>query len=117
MRCILLPLIDEAAWDGLPQEERDREIAAFREYGGALKQAGALVGNYRPQPSAHAKTVRVANEEVQIQDGPYADTKEQLGGVYIIDVPDLDAAIAWASRAPAARYGAVEVRPIWNPRG
>lgn len=117
MRCILLPLLDEAAWGGLSQEERDREIAVFRAYGGALKEAGALVGIYRPQPSAMAKTVRVAEGEVQVQDGPNADTKEQLGGVYIVDVPDLDAAISWASRAPAARYGAVEVRPIWDPRG
>ena len=112
MRCILLPLVNEADWDALSQADREREIAAFRAYGGALKEAGALLGNYRPQPSAQAKTVRVANGEVQVQDGPHADTKEQLGGVYIIDVPDLDAAIAWASRAPAARYGVVEVRPI-----
>ncbi len=83
MRCVLLPLIDEAAWDGLSQADREREIAAFRAYGGALREAGALVGNYRPQPSALAKTVRVAHGEVQIQDGPHADTKEQLGGIYI----------------------------------
>jgi hypothetical protein len=116
MRCILLPLVNEDEWNRLPEDERSREMAAFRAYGGALREAGALVCNYRPEPSTKAKTVRIANDEVQVQDGPYADTKEQLGGVYIIDVPDLDAAISWASRALAARYGAVEVRPIWDPR-
>ena len=117
MRCVLLPLIDEADWDRLSQEEQGKEMAAFRAYGGALREAGALVGNYRPQPSAMAKTVRVVGDEVRVQDGPHTDTKEQMGGIYIIDVPDLDAALSWAARAPAARYGVVEVRPIWTPRG
>lgn len=114
MRYVLLPLIDEGYWAGLSQDEQQREMAAFREYGGALREAGALVGNYRPQPSAMTKTVRVAAGETQILDGPHGDTKEQMGGLYIIDVPDLDAALAWAERAPAARYGVVEVRPLWG---
>jgi hypothetical protein len=117
MRCALFPLIDEAAWDKLSQEERGREIAAYGAFAGALRESGALIGAYRPESSAKAKTVRVANDEVQVQDGPYADTKEQLGGIYIIEVPDLDTALSWASRVPAARYGAVEVRPIREQRG
>ena len=64
MRCILLPLVNEADWDALSQADREREIAAFRAYGGALKEAGALVGNYRPQPSAMAKTVRVKDDQL-----------------------------------------------------
>ena len=112
MRCVLLPLIDEAGWNALSQAEQEREMAAFRAYGGALREAGALIGNYRPQPSAMAKTVRVTNGEVRVQDGPHANTKEQLGGIYIIEVPDLEAALSWAARAPAAQYGVVEVRPL-----
>jgi hypothetical protein len=58
--------------------------------------------------------VRVANGKSQVLDGPYADTKEQLGGYYLIDVADLDAALAWASRCPGASHGIVEVRPVWS---
>jgi hypothetical protein len=115
MQCLLLPLIDEAGWRELPKAEQDQRIAAYPAYVQALKQAGALVGNYRPQPSFAAKTVRTANGETRVSDGPHAATKEQLGGVYIIDVPDLDAALSWAARNPAADYGVVEVRPIWEP--
>ncbi len=114
MRCVLLPLIDEDNWRALSQGEQGREMAAFGAYGEELRAAGALVGNYRPQPSAAAKTVRVVDGQPQMLDGPHADTKEQLGGIYIIDVPDLDAALSWAARAPAARYGVVEVRPLWG---
>lgn len=112
MRCLLLPLIDEEYWDGLSGDEQGREMAAFRAYAGALREAGALIGNYRPQPSAQARTVRVVDGEAQVHDGPHGDTKEQPGGLYIIDVPDLAAALDWAGRAPAARYGVVEVRPL-----
>jgi len=112
MRCVLLPLIDEAYWAGLSPDEQQREMAAFRDYGGALREAGALIGNYRPQPSALAKTVRIADGQIRVQDGPHGDTKEQLAGLDIIEVPDLDAALAWAARTPAARYGVVEVRPL-----
>jgi len=57
--------------------------------------------------------VRIANGKSQVLNGPYADSKEQLGGYYLIDVPDLDAALSWAARCPAASHGVVEVRPIW----
>jgi hypothetical protein len=116
MQCLLLPLIDEPAWLGLTKEEQDARIAAFPPYLAALKEAGVLVGAYRPQPSVAAKTVRVADGETQVADGPHAKTKDQLGGVYVVDVPDLDAALAWAARSPVARYGVVEVRPIASPR-
>jgi hypothetical protein len=114
MRCVLLPLMDEADWRALSPTEQGREMAAFGAFGAALAEAGALVGNYRPQPSAAAKTVRVTDGQTRVLDGPHADTEEQLGGIYIIDVPDLDAALMWAARAPTARYGVVEVRPLWG---
>ncbi len=116
MQYVLFPLVDEADWNALSRAEQGREMAAFGAYGSALAEAGALIGNYRPQPSTAAKTVRVVDGQTRVQDGPHADTKEQLGGIYIIEAPDLDAALAWAARAPAARYGAVEVRPLWAGR-
>jgi hypothetical protein len=78
-----------------------------------LTKAGALRGGQRLKGSSSATTVRLANGKPQVQDGPYADSKEQVGGYFIIDVPDLDSAISWASRCPAAGHGAVELRPFW----
>jgi hypothetical protein len=83
-------------------------------YGEALKQAGVLRGSNRLRPSSAATTVRVANGKPQVVDGPYVESKEQIGGYYLIDVADLDAAIAWASRCPGAGHGTVEVRPVWS---
>jgi hypothetical protein len=74
------------------------------------------VGANRLQPTTVATTVREANGKTQVLDGPYAESKEQLGGYYLIDVPDLDAALSWAARCPAVNHGVVEVRPIWDMR-
>ncbi len=82
-------------------------------YTEALKQAGALKGSNRLQPTATATTVRTVDGKQQVLDGPYADTKEQLGGYYLIEVADLDAALSWAARCPGSQHGTVEVRPIW----
>ena len=112
MQCLLLPHIDEGWWAGLTTEEQGRRIAAYAAYGEALRKAGAFVGAFRPQPSFAAKTVRVSDGQTQVLDGPLAATKEQLSGVYVVDVPDLDAALSWAARNPAAGYGVVEVRPL-----
>ena len=78
-----------------------------------MKKAGILVDGNRLKPTNAASTVRVANGNTKVLDGPYAETKEQLGGYYMIDVPDLDAALSWAARCPGASHGTVEVRPIW----
>jgi hypothetical protein len=78
-----------------------------------MKKAGVLVGGERLRPTSDATTVRVKDGKTQVLDGPYAETKEQLGGYYMIDVPDLDAALSWAARCPGAATGTMEVRPIW----
>ncbi|MFQ4135562.1 YciI family protein [Nodosilinea sp. PGN35] len=85
---------------------------AYQAYAGALKQAGLDTSGGILQPGHTGTTVRLKQGQRQVQDGPYADTKEQLGGFILIDVPDLDAALDWAARCPAASYGAVEVRPV-----
>jgi hypothetical protein len=87
-------------------------IAAWRAYYRALVEAGVYVTGTPLQPVETATTVRVKDGQAHVQDGPYADTKEQLGGVTILELPSLDAALAWAARCPAAAYGAVEVRPL-----
>ncbi|HTJ26332.1 MAG TPA: YciI family protein [Candidatus Limnocylindria bacterium] len=86
--------------------------AGWRAYGQALEEAGVNVDGSALQPPESATTVRVANGARTIHDGPYADTKEQIGGYVLIDVPSLDVALDWAARCPAAAYGAVEVRPV-----
>jgi hypothetical protein len=81
-------------------------------YTRALVDAGILVGGEALHPPATATTLRLSDGRREVQDGPYAATKEQLGGFFVIDVPDLDTALEWAARNPAASSGAVEVRPV-----
>jgi hypothetical protein len=87
-------------------------IAAWRAYYQALVESGAYVGGNPLKSVATATTVRVRDGHRHVQDGPFADTKEQLGGFIILELPSLDAALAWAARCPAAATGAVEVRPL-----
>ena len=94
-------------------------FGAHREFLSAIREAGIAcasgVGGLALTPPHAATTLRKRGGARQVVDGPYADTKEQLGGVCLIDVPDLDAALAWAERAPPASTGAVEVRPVFTP--
>jgi hypothetical protein len=82
-------------------------------YAEAMKKAGIYVCGERLRAVSTTVSVRVADSKTHVVDGPYAEAKEQLGGFHIIDVPDLDTALAWAARCPSARRGVVEVRPIW----
>jgi hypothetical protein len=85
--------------------------AAFDAYAKSLDAAGVLISADILQPVAASTTVTVRDGVLQVQDGPFADTKEKLNGTFVVEVPDLDAAIAWAEKCPGAQYGAVEVRP------
>jgi hypothetical protein len=113
MQYMLMLYVDEAGWPKLTKAEQEQGMAAYIAYTEALTAAGVLKGVNRLQPSSTATTVRVANGKPQVLDGPYVDAKEQLGGYYVIDVPNLDAALSWAARCPAAGHGVVEVRPLW----
>lgn len=84
---------------------------AFHTFASALHAAGALISGEVLQPSTATTTVSGANGTLRVQDGPYVATKEQLGGTFVIEVPDLDAALAWAEKAPSVQWGTVEVRP------
>jgi hypothetical protein len=114
MQYLLMTYVNENGWSKMTPAEQQQGAAAYMAYGEALKKAGALVGSNRLQPTSTATTVRIANSKSQVLDGPYVDSKEQLGGYFLIDVKDLDAAISWAARCPAAGHGVVEVRPIWS---
>jgi len=91
-------------------DERMPNCAAYAE---AMKKAGIYLGGERLRPAGSTTGVRVVDGKTQVIDGPYAEAKEQLGGFHLIDVPDLDTALAWAARCPTASRGLVEVRPVW----
>jgi len=93
-------------------DEHDEFWDAWKAYSQALVDSGAMVGGDPLQPSTMGTTIRVRDGKREVQDGPYADTKEQLGGYIILELPSLDDAIEWASRSPVAALGAVEIRPL-----
>jgi hypothetical protein len=112
VKYILMDYVHEAGWPQLTKAEQEHWLGAYIAYVDAMKKAGVLRNSTGLQPTSTATTVRVTNGKTQVLDGPYADSKEQLGGFHIIDVPDLDAALSWAARCPTALHGVVEVRPI-----
>jgi hypothetical protein len=113
MQYMLLIYGSEAKRQAAGKADIDQMIAAYTAYTEALKNAGVLVAGDRLRPASSATTVRIADGKTQVLNGPYAETKEQLGGYYLIEAPDLDAALSWAARCPGATFGAIEVRPVW----
>lgn len=112
MKYALLIYGEESAWAHISEEDMRRIYAEHEAFGIALSNAGALLGGTELAPSDQATTVRFANGKPSLHDGPFAETREQLGGFYLIDVADLDEALEWARRMPAMTGGAVEVRPL-----
>ncbi|MBS0409455.1 MAG: YciI family protein [Proteobacteria bacterium] len=112
MRYMLIIHVDEAGWPRLTPEQQRDGMAAYAAFTEALVQAGALVGSGRLQPSEGGRTVRVKDGRRQILDGPFAETKEVIGGYFLIEASDMNAAVDWAARCPAAGHGAVEVRAL-----
>ncbi len=98
-------------------EQMQESLKTFGAYIGALKEAGIFVDTDWLQPTETATTISMVGGKKRIQDGPFADTKEQLGGYFVIEAPDLDAALLWAEKCPGAYYGKVEVRPSAMPEG
>ncbi len=114
MQYLLMIYSQEGQWSKMTDEQKAQGLAAYGAYTEALNAAGVRVGSNRLRETDTATTVRIVNGETKVLDGPYAETKEQLGGYYLIDVPDLDSALSWAARCPGASYGTMEVRPTWE---
>jgi hypothetical protein len=112
MKYILLIYGDEREWTSLSKEEMDRVYAEHGAYGEALKAAGVEFSGYELKPVATATSVKFSGGAGRTVDGPFAETKEQLAGYYVIDVPTLDDALAWARKMPGMIEGTVEVRPL-----
>jgi hypothetical protein len=113
MEFTLLIYADETGLEKLPPAQATEALNAYAAYTGALEKAGVLRASRRLRPVHSSTTVRVKSGKTEVLNGPYAETREQLGGFYLIDVKDLDAALSWASKCPGASHGIVEVRPVW----
>jgi len=113
MKYMLMLYIDEKGMAAADELAQTKTTAAYTAYTDAMKKAGIWLGGGRLRPTETATLVRMKDGRQQVVDGPYADTKEQLGGYYMIEAPDMDAALSWAARCPTAGHGTVEVRPLW----
>ena len=112
MKYLCLIYESEATWATMSREEGDKVMQEYRAFTGDTKKSGHYVAGEALQPVASASTVRVRKGKLATTDGPFAETKEQLGGFYLIEAKDLNDAIQVASRIPAAKTGSIEVRPI-----
>lgn len=114
MKYLCLIYDAEAVLNAMPQAEMEKFMGEYRVLTDGLMQKGQMVGANRLRPVHTATTVRVRNGKVSTTDGPFAETKEQLGGYFLLEARDLNEALQVAQRIPSARTGSVEVRPIWE---
>ena len=113
MEYMLLIHADPSGAEALPESARTQMLAAYRAYTEALQQSGVVRSSNRLRPASSATAVRVRDGKTEVLNGPFIETKEELGGYYLIDVPNIDSALSWAARCPGANFGTIEVRPIW----
>jgi hypothetical protein len=114
MQYLLTLYADESRFTSMTPEQQQQGVAAYMAYTQALQAAGVFVGSNRLRPSSTATTIRTNDGTTQVLDGPFIDSKEQLGGYFLIDAPNLDSALSWASKCPGVNHGVVEVRAIWD---
>jgi hypothetical protein len=112
MRYLMMICTDESAMEAASPAEVAATMAEYAAFGQEMGAAGVLQGGERLHPTSDATTVRVRDGEVLTADGPFAETKEQMGGYFVVDAADLDEAVAIAAKIPGARIGTIEVRPI-----
>ena len=112
MKYMLLIYLEENSWQSLTEAERQAVYAEYRQFSQDIASSGHYISGSELHPVSMATSVRVRNGEQLTTDGPFAETKEQLGGYYLIDAANLDEAIALAARIPSAKVGTIEVRPL-----
>jgi hypothetical protein len=112
MKYLLMIYENEKQWEALPKEESEKIMGEYFAYTESIKKTGNLVAGEALQPTATATTVRIRDGKRLTTDGPFAETREQLGGFYLVEAKNIDEAIALASRIPTARNGSIEVRPV-----
>ena len=114
MRYMLMICSDEAGEAGMTESDGAALMAAYDKFHGEMGAAGVEFDGHRLQPTPTATCVQVREGKTLTTDGPFAETKEQMGGYYIIEAKDLDEALSWAAKVPSAADGTVEVRPVWQ---
>jgi hypothetical protein len=112
MQYLLLIYGEESMWSKLTPEQLSAEMGAYMAYTQDLQKAGVYVSGHELQPVATAKTVSLETGKQKVVDGPFAETRETLGGYYFINAETQSEAVAWAAKCPGARYGRIEVRPV-----
>jgi len=112
MKYLCMIYDDESKWEKMSKAESDTLMGEYNAFTESIKKSGNYVGGEALQPTATATTVRVRNGKIATTDGPFVETKEQLGGYYLVEAKDLNEAIAIAARIPSARLGGIEVRPL-----
>lgn len=113
MQYLLLIYNNENDYDRINESERQKILGEYLEFRKDIATSGQYVGSNRLRPVSQARTVRIRDGKKMVTDGPFAETKEQLGGYFLVEARDADEATAIAARIPGARYGSIEVRPIW----
>lgn len=114
MKYLLLMYADESKTSEIPPEELEAVAQAWYSLLKEAKAAGVLISNNGLSPVANATTIRIRDGKTLTTDGPFAETHEQLGGYFLVECKDLDEAITWAAKIPTAKYGSIEVRPLWD---
>ena len=112
MKYILLIYGDERVWAAMTEQEIEKIYAEHRAYGEAMGKAGVILGGSELKPVATATSVKFSGGKPRTVDGPFAETKEQLAGYYLIEAPNLEVALSWAEKMPGMTEGTVEVRPL-----
>src|ERR1700676_584642 len=112
MKYLCLIYSDESMWQKISKADGEKMMAEYMEFGDSIKRSGHYIGGNRLQPTNTATSIRIRNGKTSTTDGPFAETKEQLGGYFLVEARDLNDAIQVASRIPGARVGSIEVRPI-----
>jgi len=115
MKYMLLMYVNESDAPKTP-EEYQAAAQDWAAYGQEASDAGVLLWSHGLEPVSNATTVRVRNGNTMTTDGPFAETHEQLGGLHLFECRDLDEAIRWAAKIPTAKYGSIEIRPLWAPK-
>jgi hypothetical protein len=114
MRYAMLICTEESVEAAMSPAEGEAQMSGYMKFGEEMTKRGVLTGGERLRPTTDATTVRVRNGEVVASDGPFAETKEQIAGFYLVDAKDLDEAIEIAAKIPGAQHGSIEVRPVWE---
>lgn len=115
MKYLLLMYADEAIGANMSKEEMQAAGKIWADFRKEINSSGVLVSSNGIAPESSVTTIRVRDDKTLLTDGPFAETHEQLGGYFLVECNDLDEAIRWAEKIPTAKYGSIEIRPLWSP--